>query len=432
MSRTRTLTAAVRRTPAAVLAALVFVVVGSGCSTVHRDEGRVLVARGSPVLLDDAGSSVLVALAPAASLTGIDHLRELRPGDRVRYRWRRALGGVRMAEELAADPIVGNDPIYTLREDELAVSYEQHHEPWVVDARPASAFNAGHLPGARSLPVDASARDIARTIPPDKASAVVVYGEGARDDDSHRVARGLIAAGATDVKILRGGIQAWLEADHLLAIETSGVAEAMNGAAPWVVIDTRPRELLQAGLPAGAVSVPADAFRWQEFDGAVPLPSLLFVGNDALDRSPHEVAGRVRMLRSARSIMTVVRLFVLEGGFEEWRRAGLPVERGGELRTSIPYRAISALEISPGEFDALWGEQGGQKATFLDVRRVGTSPEPWVVKIPLEDLPARVGELPRDREIVAYCAVGQRSRVAAELLKANGFRVRFLRAQPGR
>lgn len=392
----------------------------------------MLVARGSPLLLDDGGRMVLVALAPAASLTGIGHLRELKPGDHVSYRWQRAQSGVRMAEALDADPAVGNDPVFTVREDELAVAYEQHREPIVVDARSPEAFQAGHIPGARSLPFDAAAKEIAGAVSNDRGSSIVVYGEGARDDLGHRVARRLLAAGATDVKILSGGFQAWTEADHLLELEASGVAEAMKGSTPWAVIDTRSREALRAGMPAGAVSVPPDAFRWQDFGGALPLPSLLFVGADALDKSPGEVADRVRLLRSSRSVGTVVRFHVLAGGFEAWKRAGLPVERGGELRTSIPYRPASPLEIPPEEFDALWSEQGGEKATFLDVRRVGTSPEPWVVKIPLEDLPTRVGELPRDREIVTYCAVGERSRVAAELLKANGLRARFLRAQPGR
>lgn len=402
MPRTPHTAAAGRMRSAAAAVAALLTLAGSACSGVHRGEGRVLVARGSPLLLDDGGRMVLVALAPAASLTGIGHLRELKPGDHVSYRWQRAQSGVRMAEALDADPAVGNDPVFTVREDELAVAYEQHREPIVVDARSPEAFQAGHIPGARSLPFDAAAKEIAGAVSNDRGSSIVVYGEGARDDLGHRVARRLLAAGATDVKILSGGFQAWTEADHLLELEASGVAEAMKGSTPWAVIDTRSREALRAGMPAGAVSVPPDAFRWQDFGGALPLPSLLFVGADALDKSPGEVADRVRLLRSSRSVGTVVRFHVLAGGFEAWKRAGLPVERGGELRTSIPYRPASPLEIPPEEFDALWSEQGGEKATFLDVRRVGTSPEPWVVKIPLEDLPTRVGELPRDREIVTY------------------------------
>lgn len=41
--------------------------------------------------------------------------------------------------------------------------------------------------------------------------------------------------------------------------------------------------------------------------------------------------------------------------------------------------------------------------------------------IPLQTLPARFDELPRDREIVVHCKLGGRSAKAAEFLRAKGF-----------
>src|SRR5574341_915512 len=41
--------------------------------------------------------------------------------------------------------------------------------------------------------------------------------------------------------------------------------------------------------------------------------------------------------------------------------------------------------------------------------------------IPMNSVPDRLGELPRDREIVVYCAAGVRSYVVAEYLLAQGF-----------
>ncbi|HET9869307.1 MAG TPA: FAD-dependent oxidoreductase, partial [bacterium] len=51
---------------------------------------------------------------------------------------------------------------------------------------------------------------------------------------------------------------------------------------------------------------------------------------------------------------------------------------------------------------------------------------PGAVNIPLNELRARLGELPRDREIWAYCRVGQRSYYANRVLAQHGFRVRNL------
>jgi rhodanese-related sulfurtransferase len=46
------------------------------------------------------------------------------------------------------------------------------------------------------------------------------------------------------------------------------------------------------------------------------------------------------------------------------------------------------------------------------------------VNIPLNSLRVRMHELPRDREILAYCAVGQRSYYAARALRLHGFNAR--------
>ena len=41
--------------------------------------------------------------------------------------------------------------------------------------------------------------------------------------------------------------------------------------------------------------------------------------------------------------------------------------------------------------------------------------------IPMNELPARIGELPRDREIVAVCKRGQRSWNVAQWLRQQGY-----------
>ncbi len=66
------------------------------------------------------------------------------------------------------------------------------------------------------------------------------------------------------------------------------------------------------------------------------------------------------------------------------------------------------------------------EAVFLDVRE----PEEWqaghiqdAVHIPLADLPARIGELSPDDEIVVVCRSGGRSARAVAWLNSNGFDV---------
>lgn len=76
-------------------------------------------------------------------------------------------------------------------------------------------------------------------------------------------------------------------------------------------------------------------------------------------------------------------------------------------------------EISPAE--ARRRQQQG--AVVVDVR----DPDEWAtghaagaLHVPLSQLAARQGELPREREVLLICASGGRSKVAAELLTRSG------------
>jgi len=84
--------------------------------------------------------------------------------------------------------------------------------------------------------------------------------------------------------------------------------------------------------------------------------------------------------------------------------------------------AGSAEDLTPTQLHARW--QTGERPFLLDVR----NPEEWQICkldaaafIPLGDLPARVGELPADEEIVVYCRSGGRSAQAAAYLRELGF-----------
>ena len=64
---------------------------------------------------------------------------------------------------------------------------------------------------------------------------------------------------------------------------------------------------------------------------------------------------------------------------------------------------------------------------LLDVRNppeLAVESVPGAVNIPLPQLRARLGELPRDREILVICRSGQRAYYATRILLQNGFKAR--------
>jgi len=81
-------------------------------------------------------------------------------------------------------------------------------------------------------------------------------------------------------------------------------------------------------------------------------------------------------------------------------------------------------ELTPREL-AAWRNDAAREAPLLvDVR------EPWEVAIcriegsqhiPLQSIPSRAGELPRERDLVLVCHHGNRSQRAAQWLEQAGF-----------
>ncbi len=74
-----------------------------------------------------------------------------------------------------------------------------------------------------------------------------------------------------------------------------------------------------------------------------------------------------------------------------------------------------------------WVEGNRAKVLVLDVREPDEFTGelghiPGAMLIPLGQLPARIGELPKDRPVVCVCKSGGRSGKATALLQRSGFR----------
>lgn len=68
-------------------------------------------------------------------------------------------------------------------------------------------------------------------------------------------------------------------------------------------------------------------------------------------------------------------------------------------------------------------------ATLLDVRTPGEFAERHLdgaLNVPVDQVHARLGELPADRPIVVYCKSGRRAERAAEVLRKTGYTVHVL------
>ena len=100
----------------------------------------------------------------------------------------------------------------------------------------------------------------------------------------------------------------------------------------------------------------------------------------------------------------------------------------GSAKDPVNYAGMVAADVLRGDMPIThWDEIGD--AFLLDVRQpveLVVESVPGAVNIPLPELRARLGELPKDREILIICRSAQRAYYATRILLQNGFNARNL------
>ena len=142
------------------------------------------------------------------------------------------------------------------------------------------------------------------------------------------------------------------------------------------------------------------------------------VGRDGIDK-------RLDVLATAlKSRMTVSDLAELELAY---------APPYGSAKDPINLAGMAAQNVLAGDVAlAQWHEIAAldpAHTVLLDVRRAEERAKgfiPGSIHIPLDELRARLDELPSDREVIAHCQTGQRSYYACRLLRQHGYRARNL------
>jgi rhodanese-related sulfurtransferase len=385
-------------------------------------EGEVLMtSRHGLTLVGRGPRAEVVRLERGGLLLGAMDVYLLKEGETVRFEPGSMKDGVRTARRLELLPTVWTTPELVADPREFVGGDEWGgHEPRPipVDVRDRAAFALGHIEGALSAP---GGSGLDAVLPREHAVPIVFYGDSHQDPRPVDALREALRIGHTNARVFRGGMREWEAATRPAFVSAADLASWLE-TENTLVLDVRPAEEVARGTLPRAIARKAETLSRADVAG-FGLPIFVVVGRDARDPAVRAAAEAIRGAQPD-GFREQAHVKILEGGIEAWRAAGRALVPPAASRDRVPCVARAGV-ICQDDFMRSWHQDGGVSAPLiLDVRDNEGYRPAWARHIPIAQLPGRMAELPRDREIVVFCTMGFMSRIARQILDSAGFRAR--------
>jgi rhodanese-related sulfurtransferase len=370
------------------------------------------------VRFDPKALKVIDADAPKP----VEHLREVRKGHETK------VSVVEKDGQKWATEVRFKGPVKVAREHLVDYAFvrklvEQGSGNFaLIDSRPLPRFQQGTIPGAINVPYPAWDKVVNR-LPADKSATLVFFCQGVTCQMSPLSQRKAIALGYANTRVYHEGVPEWQTKDYLIT-RPEFVKEAyVDKDIPAVILDVRSADEAKSGHIKGAVGLPPASVKSQlkAFPAAkLQAPIIVYDGRGGADA----IAVARMLIKAGQSNVQV-----MAGGLLGWQSAGYAIESGVPALTRVAY----APKPRPGsipidEFTRL-AKATPADVLILDVRNQDEANAGMIkgaVLIPDEDLLARIGELPKDKRIIAHCSTGIRAEMAHHKLKGAGFKSGFL------
>jgi rhodanese-related sulfurtransferase len=226
------------------------------------------------------------------------------------------------------------------------------------------------------------------------------------------------------VKVFLEGIPGWKKEGNIVITTMQYIKDNLDKDIPMVLVDVRsPKEVKKGHIP-GAVSITPDKLNDARAQFPMDLKAPIIVyESGADDQVPSDAAKKITSWKY-KNVM------ILPGGMSKWQAAGFPVNTG-VARTEIVYvRKLLPGEISIPEFKKIV-EQRPEGVFIIDSRPRSIAQGGMImgtVNIPLDEIYARMKEIPKDKDIVLFCGVGLMSEMSYNVLKDAGYKARYLNA----
>jgi rhodanese-related sulfurtransferase len=217
------------------------------------------------------------------------------------------------------------------------------------------------------------------------------------------------------------GLPAWKKAGKPMVPTIDYVADGNI-----VLIDLRsPAEVAKGYIP-GAYSVPFAELEDAEyaFPKGLGAPIYIYSDKDA------EVDAAREMIAD----WGYKNAFAFHGALEAWKGAGKELQKGPALIATDDTPINWQKKLGPGEISItdFTKSLNSELIRVIDARTPAEYESghfPGSVSIPLEQMKARMNEIPKDKFIVVHCTTGGRGEIGYRMLKEAGYAVKFLNAE---
>lgn len=223
-----------------------------------------------------------------------------------------------------------------------------------------------------------------------------------------------VKSGYSNVKVYLQGNPGWEESGRTLVASDDFILKSNI-----ILIDLRTAKKVKKGHIPRAVNIPFAEL--EAAKGKFPknrAAPIVFYGNN------EEQADQAVLMAKEWGYRKVS---VVGGGIKRWDKSGLPLEKG-KAATDIHWvRILAAGEVSIEEFRKVLEEHPADKVV-LDVRgkdEAAAGTFPTALNIPLDEIEARLTEIPAGKEVLIHCTTGARAEMARTILVKNAIPARY-------
>ena len=281
-------------------------------------------------------------------------------------------------------------------------------EIWVIDSRPVNKFNAGHIPGALSLPLDLLKKDAAATeklaIP--KTAKVIFYCAGRECTLSVDSAELFRKMGYADALVYRNGVPGWNQKMQPLLAE-----EPFLKKGNLILIDTAAGEQTIVTAKNKTVQISLEELKGEK--GKTLLAPLS-------KNAPLVVVGRGGM-ESVNAVLEELR------DLDFRRLAYFPLAAWKEkLAAAPPVGTLTWAPVyGPGQVPPKAFEAAVASGKYIvDVRPAADYARGHfrgAVNLPIEEMEKEYARIPKQGEVFISCATGAKSQKAFDILSRKGY-----------